>query len=450
MTVLLAVAAVFLSGAAVTRALSRGALRIALALLLGLGIWSAAYAAALFTFGADPRVLAGKDLLLAAGGLAFLAVARRAPGPAGRDEPAASGERWLAWAAAAAAVLATLFFLEHTLRHPDGGWDAWMIWNLRARFLARAGNGFADAFSPGMLFWAHQDYPLLLPGVVAQGFLLAGAQPLWVPAATAWAFAALDAALLAAAVSALRGVGWGGLGALALLSTPCFVGFAANQQSDVLVGAFLLAACVLVAVALERSEPRALALAGLAASLAAWSKNEGALYFLCLAAALVATRWGPLPQRLGGLVRFFLGALPVLALLLYFKLRVAHVNDLLHAGSPEQLLDLARWGALALAVVRRIFFFQDWALWLVAELAVLALVLPRLPARPAARVAGTAVALALAATMPVYVLQPHPLVWFVRASIDRVLIQLWPSVLLATLLALAEPAPRPAPATAHT
>src|SRR5207248_10108922 len=36
-------------------------------------------------------------------------------------------------------------------------------------------------------------------------------------------------------------------------------------------------------------------------------------------------------------------------------------------------------------------------------------------------------------------IQPHPLVWFFRASIDRVLIQLWPSALLATVLAIAAP-----------
>src|SRR5438132_133225 len=71
--------------------------------------------------------------------------------------------------------------------------------------------------------------------------------------------------------------------------------------------------------------------------------------------------------------------------------------------------------------------------------------LPHLPRRcaardalgPAARAVGMAIALALAVTMAVYVLQPHPLLWFFRASIDRVLIQLWPSVLLATVLALA-------------
>ena len=446
MSALVAAAAVTLSGtAAATLAGVRGALRAALALLLGLGIWSAGYAAALFAFGAHPRVRLAKDVLLAVAGLAVLWIERRRASLPRQARPPDGEPRWLGPAALAAAALATAFFVEHTLRHPDGGWDAWALWNLRARFLARAGGGFQAAFSPEMLFWAHVDYPLLVPGVVAQGFLLAAGEPVWVPAIASYAFAALSVALSWAALRELRGPGWAALAALVLLATPCFVGFAANQQADVPVSAFLLAACALAALALESRQPRFLAAAGFAASLAAWTKNEGALYLMSLGTALLLTRWAPLRERLSGLLRFGAGALPVLALAAWFKLRVAHANDLLSDAAPARLLDLRAWGQLAAALLRRIVYFQDWALWLVAWAFVLALLLPRLPRRPAARAAGTAVALAFAAMLPIYVLQPHPLLWFFRASIDRLLIQLWPSALLATVLALAD-APRPAAA----
>ena len=53
MTAVLAIAAIALCGAAVTSPfLGRGALRAVMALLLGIGIWSGAYATALFVFGA--------------------------------------------------------------------------------------------------------------------------------------------------------------------------------------------------------------------------------------------------------------------------------------------------------------------------------------------------------------------------------------------------------------
>jgi len=440
MSAILAAAAVAISGAAASSfAPVRGAFRAALAVLFGVGIWSAGYSVALFAFGADPRVRLAKDALLVAAGAAVVAWRPRGAALAGDavGAPSRDAPRWPAYAVAAAAVLATALFVEHTVRVPDGGWDAWAIWNLRARFLARGGAGFRAAFSPEILFWAHRDYPLLVPGAVAQAFLLARSESPWVPAAVSSAFAAAAVALLGAAARELRGPGWGALAALALLSTPCFVGFAANQQADVPLAALLLAACALTAIAVESGQQGALLGAGFAASLAAWTKNEGTLYLACLAAALLATRWAPLRERVRGLLRFGLGALPVLALVAWFKLRVAHESDLFAGASSSRVLDAARWGELLAAVLRRIVYFQDWGLWLVAEIAVLAILLPRLPRRPAARAIGTALALALALTMVVYVLQPHPLLWFFRASIDRVLIQLWPSALLATVLLLA-------------
>src|SRR5207245_9099168 len=96
----------------------------------------------------------------------------------------------------------------------------------------------------------------------------------WVPAAVSYAFAAAAVALLGAAARELRGAGWGALAALALLSTPCFVGFASNQQADVALGALLLAACALTALALEPGQGRALLPAGFAAALPAWANDE--------------------------------------------------------------------------------------------------------------------------------------------------------------------------------
>src|SRR5438105_4379399 len=83
------------------------------------------------------------------------------------------------------------------------------------RFLARAGPDFHAAFSPEILFWAHQDYPLLVPGIVAQGFQLVRAQPVWVPAGASYLLAGLTVAVLATAE--LRGAPWLSLSALTLL-----------------------------------------------------------------------------------------------------------------------------------------------------------------------------------------------------------------------------------------
>ncbi len=445
MKVAVALLAIGLCGAGMTVRL-RGGLRLAAALLLGLGAWSAAYAAAILLFGTDGRVLLAKDAALALLGALLLRVGER-------RSPALSAEvngvhqapppRWLKLFFAASCALATAAVVEHTLRFPDGGYDAWMIWNTRARFLSRAADLHA-AFSPRLLFWLHQDYPWLLPGAVAQVFLLGRTEALAAPALLSLLFAALALAVLAWSVARLRGPTWGLLAGLVLATTPCFATFSSNQQSDVPLGAFLVLCAALLTLALEEGRGHLLVLAGFSAGLCAWTKNEGLLYLGCFAAALL---WRE--RRLRPLLLFALGALPLLALLAGFKLGLKPPNDFVLFTTPQGLLDRAlspgRWGELALLVLRRIVYFQDFALWVIAELLLLALVLRKLPGS----VAGTALLLACAAYAPIYVLQPHPVEWIYRTSVDRLFIQLWPAAILATLLPLASATAR-AGATART
>lgn len=446
MSILLALAAIVLPGVALANAAPPcRSLRWALAPLLGIGTWSAAYAAALFAFGAGAFVQGAKDALLAVLSGAWLLAQRRRRGasdsPVGAATAWRESPRWLRYGFAAAAVLFAALFVEHTLRFPDGGWDAWAIWNFRARFLARAGSAFRDAFSPEILFWAHQDYPLLLPGVVAQLYLLHGSQPLWIPAAVAFGFAALAVAVPLCGLADLRGWHPALLAGIGLATTPCFLGFAANQQADVPIAGYVAGAAVLAAIGIETGDRSSFALCGACASLASWTKNEGLLYAACLVAAIGVVAWSPRRERARAVVRFLLGALPVLALLAWFKLAVAHGNDLLGAPLLPSLWSLGRWGELLLSFARRVVFFQHWALWLVAEVAVLAYVAARLPFQPVGRVVALAWGCALAAIAVVYLVQPHELVWFIRGSVDRIFIQLWPSIVFATLLVLVGRAP---------
>ena len=439
-----ALLAIALAGAGLTVRL-RGGLRLVAGLLLGLGAWSAAYAAAVLLFGTGGRVLLAKDAVLALAGLALWRFGeRRSPAPAKEVNGVhQSPPAWLWLFFAAACALSTAAVVEHTLRFPDGGYDAWMIWNTRARFLARAAD-FHTAFSPRLLFWLHQDYPWLLPGAVAQAFLLGRTEALAVPAVLSLLFAALALAVLTLAVARLRGLTWGLLAGLVLATTPCFATFSSNQQSDVPLAAFLALCAALLMMALEEGRDPLLVLAGFAAGLAAWTKNEGLLYLCCLGAALL---WRE--RRVRPVVLFLLGAAPLLALLAGFKLGLRPPNDFALFTTPQGLisraLSPARWGELLLLVLRRIVYFQDFALWVIAEALLLVLVLRKLPGN----VPGTALLLIFAAYAPIYVLQPHPVEWIYRTSVDRIFIQLWPAAILATLLPLAR-ATAPAKATART
>ena len=61
-------------------------------------------------------------------------------------------------------ALNLLIFVSFILIEPHGQFDAWYIWNARARFLFRGGAYWADGFSPLV---AHADYPLLIPLIIS-------------------------------------------------------------------------------------------------------------------------------------------------------------------------------------------------------------------------------------------------------------------------------------------
>ncbi len=175
-----------------------------------------------------------------------------------------------------AIVLALTMFLGAVGYNPHGDEGAWSIWNLRARFLFRAGAFWRDAFSSD-LAWTHPDYPLLLPG--AGGSVLEaqpGRNPPTRPSPIAFLFSLGTAGLLVSALGALRGKAHALLAGTILLGTASFIALSAALYGDVPLSFYILATLALIC--LQDRHPdnlRFSALAGLMAGFAAWTRNEG-------------------------------------------------------------------------------------------------------------------------------------------------------------------------------
>ncbi|HEY3038658.1 MAG TPA: hypothetical protein VGJ66_07965, partial [Pyrinomonadaceae bacterium] len=63
-------------------------------------------------------------------------------------------------------VLAVADLVILAIKKPHGEWDAWAIWNMRARFIFRAGPFWRDAFSY-VIDRSRPDYPILIPASIA-------------------------------------------------------------------------------------------------------------------------------------------------------------------------------------------------------------------------------------------------------------------------------------------
>lgn len=409
-------------------------LAAALGAALGPALTSLLHVGALAALGPrGPTVAAGAEAALLVG-LLVLGRARAAP-RAPRGPRATWLERGLGAFAAAAGAAMLLQVVVATLCSPHGGWDAWAIWNHRARTLARSGGDWALVLVGPPLPALHLDYPLAVPGAVARAWWFTGESTL-APALLALQAAAAGAAVVGLALAGARSRAAGLLGAGLVLAAPAWAREAATQCADVPLAALVAAAGALL-VRAER-DPRAgvLVLVGLAAGLAAWTKNEGlvALAGVVGGAALVA------PAARGRAVGLaLLGAAPAL-LALALHAAATPPNDLLlaqGASTGARLLEPARWALVARSLGGAALLL----LWPAAALAAwLALVgLRPLPRPLAVRALAALLALQLAAYVLAYVTTPWELPWHLGTSRVRVLLHLWPSGVLLALLAARGP-----------
>jgi hypothetical protein len=426
---------------------AQGLLRVCLALGLALGLSSCSFFLSLALVGPGRGYLALTEALFFAGALAAVAAASRRllrPGPVLPPVATPPG-RLLPVALAATLACTVARFVVVSVRCPHGHYDAWGIWNLRARFLFRGGRRWRDAFliERTPVDWSHPDYPLLLPATVARGWYYLGHETTLVPVLVAGLFTFATVGLLLSVLALLRGPRQGCLAGLVLLGTTFFVDLGSSQYADVPLGFFMLAATALV-VLHDRSgagDGRLLVLAGLMAGCAAWTKNEGLLFLVAVVLARVALGARPHGWRRSGreLLAFGLGLLPLAVILLSFKTQFAPPNDLVAEqglrATVARLLDGSRYVVVGQAFATEVRHIGPWAVVLLAGYFVL---LGRAP-RPGSAFPLLVVGLMTAAYALVYLTTPRPLTWHLATSLDRLLMQLWPTALLAYFLAVATP-----------
>lgn len=408
---------------------------VSLSVLVGFGLSSLAFALSLFLFDGSQPFLYALDLGVLA--VALAVYLRNGPMPAPCSGAEKGPIRWvLCLCLALAAATALTIFVVNTLVSPHGEWDAWAIWNLRARFLSRGGSYWRVAFDE-RLAWSHPDYPLLLPSLVARGWMQLGSSTTIVPAFLALLFAVATVGVLYGSLSMLRDNRQAMLGALSLTGTLAFAQAAASQLADLPVGCFILATCALLALRRRGIGRGAAFWAGFLCGMAAWTKNEGVLFVFCVFAVESIRMLRARQVVWGEVAPFVLGLLPTLALLGFFKIQLAPASYLLEDGGGQALvriLTLERYVEIARAFLGAGVGFGGWlGLALLGYLLLVGRTRDEHSRRDSFSVAAV-LALMLAGFFTVYVITPKDLAWQLKFSLGRLLLQLWPSALLAFFL----------------
>ena len=427
-------------------------LGVALGVAFGLGLSSVLLYVWMLAFGPSGGFPVAESCLLVLAGALALVRARRAPKPA--TVPALTmnsspPSKLLLGAGGLALAAASAAFLGIVRQHPHGEWDAWMNWDLRARMIFRGGDAWRAAFS-NLIPWSHPDYPLMVQSLVARGWLYAGGETLGSPALVAAAFTFGTVALLVAALAALRGASQGLVAGLVLLSTPFFIVHGASFYGDVPIGLYFLATFVCLAFDGRYGEAtrRFAVLAGIAAGFAMWTKNEGVTFVPALVAGILVSGWlGGWPTARRRLTGLALGFLPMLLVAASFKLRLAPRNDLLATLGIERTIgwitDPGRYYLTLREFVTHLgaFGYNGFgsATWLLLAY-LLAMGIGRREAdRVWVRMAAAVLVLMLAVHYVVFVALAYDLPRLLNSSLDRLLLQLWPSALFLLFMAVRTP-----------
>jgi hypothetical protein len=431
-------------------------LRLSLSVGFGLGIISVAY---FFT-----RVFGVANLLLVDVGvlalllIVYLLLRARASSanPGDGSDPGHDEPRWLRRTLTAgfafALVGAVYSAILRALANPQGdGWDAFAIWNLHARFLVRGGSHWRESFSP-VILWCHPDYPLLVPASVAHFWSVLGRESAAIPAAIGLLFTFGTAGVLISGLSILRGHTAAMLGGITLLATPSFIEHGTSQYADTALSFFYLSTIVLLSLHDDRAgndssnSAGMLGLAGLAAGFAAWTKNEGLLFFCaivlarCMVRVEASENW---MARLRRVVPLLFAAAPIGFVLYYFKHFVAPVGgELSDPGTiVHRMLDAGRHWAIIQWYVKEFLRFGHWVTILPGTVLLIAFYFSAdretdRGHKRSGRTAAVALSFTLAGYYGAFLIAPYVLYHYLRFSMTRLYLQVWPAAIFLFFLSV--------------
>lgn len=343
-------------------------------------------------------------------------------------------------------ITAGSFGLKTFFESPYGTVDTRIVWNYRARWIFRGGDHWKHAFytpvaPEGELIddQGHApDYPLLITGSVYRGWEIIGSDPAAVPILIAGLFTFGTYLLLYAALALLRNRNQGCLAVLFMLITTQFMHLGTDQYGDVPLAFFIMSTIALFALKdrFPAISLQTMGLIGFTAACAAWTKNEGLVFF----AAVILVRFiGRLGKQDGSdLAReffcFLLGALPVMGTLVYFKLNFAPRNDLVNIynlkHSVVHLLNPERYLIVISEILKKVYFFNDK---IVILLIVYWLLSGADRSGKGRKRIGSHVLLLLLMLCGytfAYVITTYDLRWHIDSSLRRLFIQLWPAWVL--------------------
>lgn len=347
-------------------------------------------------------------------------------------------QRWYSWVFFSVFLLSViswiLSFRAQTFMSPHGTFDAYAIWNLRARFIVRGGENWQGGLSPALDWKNHADYPMLTPSLVARSWSFLDEESTRVPIVISAIFSLGLVGLVFAFLLETRGLLLASLGGTLLLSTSSLQFFPITQNADTPLAYYYLATTGLLYLFTQFPQKRFLVLAGIMAGLSGWTKNEGLVFLAGSTLVLLIYFINQTKQISSSLTKL----LPYIAgwsvpgiIILFFKTQLASANDMstgiTFQQMVQQLLDGSRYWLILKEFFKIIYAINILEIsFIVWVLVLLLLIGKKDPNKSGVLVVLAIMMITLLGYFAIYLITPHPLVWHLNYSADRLLYHLLP------------------------
>jgi len=319
--------------------------------------------------------------------------------------------------------IGTIRFWRYSNRWGD--WDGWAIWNLHALFLYDV-ESWTNLFTD-KIAWTHPDYPLLLPSLIALFWKTIGCQAAEVPALISYfVFLLLIGLIYGSSIDKYSKV-LSLCGIILLIVDSRFMAYAASQYADCLLSLVILLSVVMSSKKMDRI-PFWFVIIGYCSALPMWIKNEGNVFFgiNCVAIAYEFRKDFMI------VLYYILGALPVLIITGWFKYFYSTSNDIaksLNADILMKITSIERYELIGSHIYNVVIQNISGILFLLS----MALILRH---RVILNRNAIVIFLTLSAYLFVYVITPNDLEWHLNTSLDRLLYQLYPTILFLSIGAI--------------
>lgn len=332
------------------------------------------------------------------------------------------------------AVSFVLYVLKTFGDLPYGKWDAWAIWNFRARWLFRGEDQWTYAFSNYVLD-SHPDYPLLIPVSVFRLWYLIGKDIVAIPILIAAFYTFASIVLIYSSVSIIRGENQGYVAGIFMLLATNYLKFGTWQYADIPLSFYILSTIILMS--LKELYPmaaiRIMFLTGLMASCAAWVKNEGILFlglvfFVQFVSGFITEDWR---RTLKESFSFLGGLVPILSTVVFFKLKVAPPNDIFNFNNISHiynyLFEFDRYKQIFISYLKNITMFNGGIIFLLALYLLISGFDRKYFYQKQFFYKIALLLLLLTGYFFSFLISPNSLDWHLKSALDRLLIHTWPS-----------------------